>query len=221
MFAYCNNSPTGNVDDSGTLVMSTALVAGAIVVGASAIFGFASNAISVASNGGSTNEWLMAGLIGAAGGAVGGLITVVAGYSPAGGAIGRGVATLITDLGTNKLLNGEITGTDIALAAFDATSDMMFSTISGFYLDGALSSIVNDISRKAISAIATSAIDIGVDAAQNELFNQNSRTNRGANNRNTVTRSTTTTAQRRTTSTRASTSRNYAHRKVGMLLGII
>ena len=196
MFAYCLNSPVNCIDDSGAFALS---IAGVAVIGVSAALGGFANAISVKSNGGSLQDCLIAGLVGGIGGAIGGAITVVSGYSSVGSVVGRGVATFITDLGTNLALNGSITGNDVALAAFDATSDMVFSTIVGGY---------NAVPGKVLNTTVGVAIDAGIDISQNELFNENSYSN-------------TSKTSTSTTATTGKKTKDYAKIKVGRLIGAI
>lgn len=183
-------------DQSGTVVtLATALG----VIGVSAAISGLSNAIATACSGGSLEDCLLAGLAGAAGGAVGAVIGVVTGFSPLGGTLGRGAATIITDLATSRLLNGKLTKEDIAWAAVDATMDMTLSTITYYYNPIPTPKTTSDwLKQTAINV----SIDGGMDIAQTHLFINNSN------------------VQNQTATNRKSP-QDYAHRKVGLLLGII
>lgn len=163
------------------------------VTAVSAAISGVSNAIATACNGGSLQDCLLAGIAGAIGGSVGALVAAAMGFSPIGGTIGRGVATIITDLATNLALNDKVTKKDVAWAAVDATMDMTLSTITYFY---------NPISNLVKQTVVNSVVDGGMDIAQTKLFADNSNT------------------QNQTTRVKKNP-RYYAHRKVGILLGII
>ena len=102
-------------------------------------------------------------------------------------------------------------------AAVDATMDMTLSTIAYYY---------NPVSNETAQTITNFVIDGVTDIGQNELYSQNSYTNTASIPTQTVTKKPTmtksTTIVKSTTITRRSAAaRNYAHQKVGRLIGAI
>ena len=193
MFAYCNNNPVIFVDregNSGTLVA---------ICGVSAVISGLANAISTASNGGSVEECIVAGLCGAAGGAVGAFIGVVTPIDPLRAAVlGRGVSTGIANFATAYALNGKVTTDDVIWTAVDITMDMTFSTIGYFY---------NPISDAIVHASVDAVADGAFDVAQTYLFTNDSNV-----------------ASANTIMPHAGSNgltRSRAQRKVGELLGIV
>ena len=202
MFAYCLNNPVAFQDGGGHSALLTTL--GVMAVGG--IFGGLVNAISVASNGGSAQDCASAALAGFIGGALGvgtaALMLTNPATAPYANVTGRGVATLLTDLGTSLFMNGEIKKEDVALAAFDVSTDMMFSTMIYYY---------NPLTDGLSGTISNAAMDGMTDIALNELFSQNSFTNRTAGK------------NKKSTCGHGSNERakNYARIKVGRLIGVL
>ena len=217
MFAYCLNNPVVSRDSTGESTLLAAL--GVMAIGG--VIGGIANVVAVASNGGSVGDCAWAALAGFIGGALGTGVSLLMATTPAtapyAAVVGRGVATFVTDLCTSGFVNKEITANDIAYAAVDATMDMTLSTIAYYY---------NPVSNETAQTITNFVIDGVTDIGQNELYSQNSYTNTASIPTQTVTKKPTmtksTTIVKSTTITRRSAAaRNYAHQKVGRLIGAI
>ena len=163
MFAYCGNNPVDRCDSQGTLW--EIVIAGVI---ASVVSGV-SNAISTAINGGSVEECVVAGLIGAGSAAVGFGVAIATGFSPAGNLAARAVASTICDLGTTYYLNGKITANDLLATAVDVTLDVGFSHYIYSYTDP-----INDFVKQ---TFVNSMYDGGFDVFEvyAQKFDENAR----------------------------------------------
>lgn len=95
------------------------------------------------------------------------------------------------------VLNGKVTTGDIAWTAVDVTMDVTLSPITYFY---------NPIQEIAEQTAVNAAIDGGTDIAQTILFT-NTQNSSNSNTRN-------------KSAVRNRPNRDYAQRKVGLLLGI-
>ena len=157
MFAYCLNNPVCYIDPNGEAALFFAFVITTIVAGIS-------NAISTATSGGSLEECIVSGLIGAGSSAVGFSVSFVTGFSPAGNIAARTVSSTLCVLGTTWYRNGRITGQDISATAVDVTMDVCFSTVTYHY-----ASVIKDPIRQ---TVLNSSIDGGVDIIESELFSQ-------------------------------------------------
>ena len=192
MFAYCCNNPITLADRSGSVGTL------AIVCAVSATISGVANAVATAVSGGSFQDCLLAGLVGAIGGGIGAFVGSTAPLSAlAANVIGRGVATIITDLGTSLVLNGEITANDLAWTAVDTTMDMTLSPITYFY---------NPIEEIVEQTVVNVFIDGVTDVSQTMLFT-------GEN---------TTEVKNEVKKPKVKKiSRDYAHEKVGRLINLI
>lgn len=123
-------------------------------------------------------------------------------FSPQRATLARGVATLTTDFLTTWMTNGRVTKEDVAWMAVDATMDMTLSTITYFY---------NPISDLVKQTAVNAAIDGALDIAESKLFLD------GSNSQNHAAAASTTNP----TARERKDTWYYAHRKVGILLGII
>ena len=201
MFAYSLNNPVTLQDSTGQSALVATL--GAMVLGGA--IGAIANAVTVASNGGSMRDCALGALAGFVGGAIGtgtaALMAMCPATTPYADVVGRGVATVATDLLTSKLINGKVTKEDFAYTAFDTTCDMLFSTITYFY----------NPAQKVARMISNATIDGMTDIAQNELYSQNSFTNRTSRSNNGTTASSSSTAKN-------NSFQAYAHAKVGRLI---
>ena len=205
MFAYSLNNPVTLQDSTGHSALLVTL--GTMALGG--VIGAVANAVAVASNGGSVRDCSLGALAGFIGGFAGtgvaALMVMCPATAPYADVVGRGAATLATDLLTSTFINGKVTKEDLAYAAFDVTSDMMFSTITYYYNPSS-----DDLSKM----IVNTAIDGLTDNVQNELFNQNSFTNRRSRNNSNL-------AVSNTSTTNTTPAWRYAHQKVGILISAI
>lgn len=156
MFAYCLNNPVLYTDSNGESAVLLAFVTATVVAGVA-------NAISTAISGGTFEECLISGLIGAGSAAVGFGIALVTGFSPVGNIAARAVSSTICDLGTAWYRNGEITGQDIATTAVDVTMDVCFSATTYYYTDS-----IKDFGKQ---TLLNSSIDAGIDVLETKLYN--------------------------------------------------
>ena len=168
MFVYCGNNPVSRIDESGELWGLATLVAGAVA----AVISGVANAVSTAMNGGSVEDCVVAGLVGAAGGAVGFITgyTVFActGNALAANAAGRAASTLISDIGTPWCINGEVTGQDMINTGVDLTMDLCLSTVGYYYTEPITNTILN--------TAANAGIDLVVDVSETYLYSDISTT---------------------------------------------
>ena len=171
MFAYCNNNPAMYSDPSGEAGLLFAFIAATVVAGIA-------NAVSTAISGGSVEECLVSGLIGAGSAAVGFGIALATGFTPAGNIAARAVSSTICDLGTTWYRNGEITGQDIASTAVDVTMDVCFSTITYYYTEP-----IKDFGKQ---TLVNSTIDAAVDVSESKLFSPQSQMQAQTNASNTA-----------------------------------
>ena len=155
MFAYCNNNPVNYIDPSGESCVLFAFIAATIIAGVS-------NAISTAISGGSVEECVVSGFIGAGSAAAGFGVTFFTGFSPWGNIAARAVSSTICDLGTTWYKNGGITGQDIATTAVDVTMDVCFSTVTYYYTDP-----IKDFGKQ---SLINSSIDASVDIFETAIY---------------------------------------------------
>ncbi len=163
MFAYCNNNPAVFADHSGEFGLLFAFAAATIVSGIA-------NAVSTAVSGGSVEECLVSGLIGAGSAAIGFGVALMTGFSPAGNVAARAVSSAICDLGTTWYRNGEITKQDVANTLVDVTIDVCYSTVTYYYTDS-----IKDFGKQ---TLVNSAFDGGVDILETVLFNSQTKSSR-------------------------------------------
>lgn len=154
-FVYCGNNPVNRCDASGKAWEY--ILAGAA---AAAVSGVA-NGISTAHQGGSIRDCLIAGGIGALGGAAGFAVAATAKFTPLGNVAGRVTATAITDIGTAWALEGKIADKDIVYTAVDAVMDACLSPIGYFY---------NPIEDIVPQTIVNSVVDGIIDFAETYLI---------------------------------------------------
>ena len=156
MFTYCLNNPVNRTDSGGSLGIMFWSFVGVVAISAGA------NAISTAISGGSLEECLLAGLAGGAGAAAGFAVAWATGFSPQGNILGRATATVVSDLGTAWLINGELTTADYVQAGIDVTMDVCFSTVGYYYT----TSIENEIVQNCVNA----GLDGLTDIVETKLF---------------------------------------------------
>jgi len=162
MFVYCNNNPTTYTDSDGESAVLAAFLCATVVAGIA-------NAVATAVSGGSVEECLVAGLIGAGSAAIGFGVAMATGFSPAGNIAARAVSSAVCDLGTVWYMNGEVTGRDVAKTAVDVTIDVCFSTTTYYYTD--------PIKGFARQTLVNSTIDGGMDVLETVLFNEQANNN--------------------------------------------
>ena len=174
MFAYCGNNPVNRSDSCGGLW--EIIVAWAIAAVVSGV----ANAISTAINGGSVEDCLVAGLIGAGSAAVGFAVAAFTGFSPAGNLVGRAVATTLCDLGTTYYMNGEITSEDMLYIAADVAADVAFSTCVYSYTDP-----INDFVKQTfVNSVSDGGFDVAQTYFQNYLPSEQNSSTQGAISQN-------------------------------------
>ena len=130
MFAYCGNNPINYSDHSGA---APAIIWGYLA--ASLVCGV-SNAVPVVRNGGTFVEGLKAFGVGMVGGATGFGVAHLMKFTPQGAVFGRGVSTIICDIGTAWVLTGTVAEKDIVTVSVDFVMDTLFSTVSYYYTEG-------------------------------------------------------------------------------------
>ena len=152
MFVYCLNNPINQSDPSGNIAVSlAALVASAVGTGIS-------NAICTFLTGGSAEEVLLAGVLGAVFGAMSYSVSTLAGLALLGNVIVRGVATFTCGITTTYLINDALTSSDVASAAVDTVGDMIYSNI-GYYW--ATEWIKSDVMQNICNVCYDAVCDIG------------------------------------------------------------
>lgn len=159
MFAYCLNNSVNGYDPFGEAGLLFAFIAATVVAGVA-------NAISTAISGGSVEECIVSGLIGAGSAAAGFGVALATGFTPAGNIAARAVSSTICDLGTTWYRNGTITPQDIATTVVDVTIDVCFSTTTYYYTDP-----IKDFGKQ---TLLNSSIDAGVDISETILFSTQS-----------------------------------------------
>ena len=148
-----NSDPTGEL---GILFWSFVAV---VVISAGA------NAFSTWTAGGSPEDCFNAAIAGGIGGAAGFGMAMFLGFTPQGNIVGRATATLVSDLTTARLNNGELTASDYAYAGVDVVMDVCYSTIGYYYTVP----IRNVFVQNAVNA----AFDACVDNTETYLFYNN------------------------------------------------
>lgn len=161
MFAYCGNNPILYTDPSGEFGLAFAFATATIVAGIA-------NAISTGINGGTVEECVVAGLIGAGSAAIGFGVAMLTGFSPVGNVAARAVSTTICDLGTTLYRNGEITPQDIGTTVVDVTIDVCFSTVTYYYTEP-----IQDFGKQ---TLVNSIVDGGIDVLETSAFNTKTTT---------------------------------------------
>ena len=178
---------------------------GCIAVGG--VIGGVANCIAVVSTGASAKDCALGALAGFVGGVAGAGVAVLMTFCPAtipyAEVSGRVIATLATDFCTSWFINGKPTKEDMTYMAVDTAMDVVLSTITYGY--NPLDPIKKSLTRSLVNATVDGLTDIG----QNELFNNDSASNRNA------------TKNSRSVATNRAIARNYAHQKVGRLIGAI
>ena len=155
MFAYCLNNPVNLKDPTGEAGLLVAFLVSTIIAGVS-------NAISTACSGGSVEQCLVSGLIGAGSAAVGFGIALATGFTPWGNIAARVVSSTICNLGTTWYRNGKITEQDVTLAMADVAMDSCFSAITYGYTEGMKDMVAQ--------TLVNSTADAGVDILESALF---------------------------------------------------
>ena len=163
MFAYCGNNPVMYSDPTGEVGILFWSFVAVTVISAGA------NAFSTWMNGGSAEECLSAAIAGGAGGAAGFTVAAFCGFTPQGNIAGRGTATLVCDLGTALLTNGDWTTNDYINAGVDAVMDMSYSAVGYYYT----APVKNDLVQNTLNALFDAVVDIG----ETYLFYNNNNTN--------------------------------------------
>ena len=158
MFAYCNNNPVNLKDPTGEASLFAAFLVATVVGGIA-------NAISTAISGGSVEQCIISGFIGAASSAVGFGVALLTGFTPVGNVIARATTSTICDVATTWYRNGEVTGQDAGFIMADVVMDTCISAVVYGYTEG-----IEDMCKQTlINSMVDGCVDIFETAAYNSL----------------------------------------------------